>query len=182
MKERRHCWFDVIHSFHWCWRVSIWYKLLWTSSETLENRKMTEFYVYLNSQDSTNLRKNNSPSEFFVQFPKSYQLEDLWKCALIEVTLTCDFKPRSSRLYVCCDIVQDSYVRNTSLPVLRNIEISGRYNRIKTETFTNPVYTRIKVHTLDSIRIVLKDENLNPIIFESNDFHCLLHFKKVWAP
>ena len=82
-----------------------------------ENRKngwvkrklnMSEFYIYLSSRDSSDIRKNNTPSEFWVQFPKSYLLAGQWKCALTETSLTCNFKPRSPRLYLCCDILEQS--------------------------------------------------------------------------
>ena len=70
-------------------------------------RKMTEFYLFLSSRDSI-YRKNG----FWIEFPKPYLLEGNWTCALTEITLTCDFKPRSQRIYLCSDIVQESYVHN----------------------------------------------------------------------
>ena len=70
---------------------------------------MNDFYLYLNSRDSSGIRKNNSLSEFWIQFPKRYILEGKWMCGLIDITLDCDFKPRSSRLYLCSDIVEESY-------------------------------------------------------------------------
>ena len=42
-----------------------------------------------------------------------------------------------------------------------------------------PINVSVKVSTLDSIRFELKDENLNSVDFNSNDLHCVLHFKKV---
>ena len=118
---------------------------------------MTEFYIYLSSRDSSDIRKNNTPSEFWIQFPKSYLLEGQWKCALIEISLTCNFKPRSPRLYLCCDILEESYVRDTSLQILKNIEVGGRYNKVKSESYLRPLYVPVKVTTLDRLRLVLKD-------------------------
>lgn len=144
--------------------------------------RMTDLYFYLSSRDSLDIRKNNNTSEFWIQLPKRYTLEGNWKCALIEASLTCDFTPKSSRLYICSDIVEESYVRNTSLPVLRNIEVWGRFKKLKTEQFLHPTYIPVKVTNLNLIRIHLVDEDLNPVEFDSNDLHCVLHLKKSWGP
>ena len=139
---------------------------------------MNDFYMYRNSRDSSGIRKKNSPSEFWIQFPKSYILEGKWICGLIDITLDCNFKPRSSRLYLCSDIVEESYVRGSLIELLRNIEIGPRYIKTKSESYVRPIYVSVKVSTLDSIRIEIKDENLNSVDFNSNDLHCVLHFKK----
>ena len=91
---------------------------------------------------------------------------------LTEITLSCDFIPRNSRLYLCCDIVQES------IEILKNIEIGPRYKKLKLESYPRPIYVPVKVTTLSSIRIELKDENLNPVEFASNDLHCVVHFKR----
>ena len=142
---------------------------------------MNDFYLYLNSQDSFDIRKNNDPSEFLIQLPKSYTLEGSWTCAVTEVSLTCDFKPRSQRLYLCGDFVQESYVRDSLLPVLRNFEIETRYKKLKHKEFVNLVRVPLTVTHLNSLRLYLKDEHLKPVQFNSKDLHCVLHFKKSWA-
>ena len=50
-------------------------------------------------------------------------------CGLIDITLDCNFKLRSSRLYLCSDIVEESYVRGSLIELLRNIEIRPRYKK-----------------------------------------------------
>ena len=142
---------------------------------------MDSFYLYLNSQDSLSIRKNNSPSEFWIQLSKSYHLDGQWTCALTEITLDCDFKQRSKRLYLCCDLVEESYARNTLIPVLRNIEIGTKYKKVLSTEFIRPIYVPVTVTQLTSLRLYFKDENLNPVDFETNDLHCVLHFKKSWA-
>ena len=92
---------------------------------------MNDFYLYLNSRDSSAICKKNSPSEFWIQFPKRYIHKGKWMCGLIDITLDCDFKPRSSQLYLCSDIVEESYVRVSLIELLRNIEIGPRYKKTK---------------------------------------------------
>ena len=94
------------------------------------------------------------------------------------ITLTCDFKPRSQRIYLCSDIVEESYVHNALIEIVRNVEIGTRCKKVKSESYTKPIYVPVKVSTLDRIRLVFKDENLQPLELNSNDLHCVLHFKR----
>ena len=144
--------------------------------------RMTEFTLYLSSRDSMHLYQQNTPSECQIQLPKSYQLEGSWTCALIDLSLECDFSPRSKRLYLCCDLVEESYVRDTLAPVLRNIEVNSRYKKLKTELFTLPLYVPIKTRHLHSLKLEILDENLKPVVFKTNDLHCVIHFKQTWVP
>ena len=139
---------------------------------------MANFYLYLSSQDSLDVRKNNNPSEFLIQLPKSYTLDGNWTCAVTEITLTCDFSPRSKRLYLCCDIVEETCVRGTLLPVLRSFEIETKYKRQKYKEFKVPAYLPVTITHLNSLRFYVKDENLNTVEFNTNDLHCVLHLKR----
>ena len=134
---------------------------------------MTEFYLFLSSRASV-YRKNG----FWIEFPKSYLLEGNWTCALTIITLTCDLKPRSSRFYLCSYIVQESYVRDSFIQILKNIEVGTRYKKVKPESYPKPIYVPVKVSTLDRIRLEFKDKNLQPLELDSNDLHCVLHFKR----
>ena len=139
---------------------------------------MTDFYLYLSSQDSLDVRKNNSPSDFWIQLPKTFSLEGQWVCALKQISFTCDFKPKSRRLYHCFNIVEESHVRNTLFPVLRNIEIENKSRKYKSETFEEGIYLPVNVTNLATIRVSLLDADLHLVQFESNNLHCVLHFKK----
>ena len=100
-----------------------------------QSQRQTDFYLYLRSQDSLDVRKNNSSSDFWIQLPKTYSLEGQWVCTSKQLSFICDFKPKSKRLYLCCNIVEESYVRNTLFPMLRNIEIENKFKKYKSETF-----------------------------------------------
>ncbi len=138
---------------------------------------MKDFHLYLSSRDSVDIRKNNDPSDFWIQLPKSYDLEGHWSCCLKEISLTLDFTPKSSRLYVCCDVIEDSYVRDSLLPILRNVEVGSLYKKYKRIEYNRPIYVNVKSQSFQRIRLYLRDENLNPVQFSSNDLHCVLHFK-----
>ena len=139
---------------------------------------MTDFYLFLSSQDSHNVRKNNNTSDFWIQLPKTYSLEGQWLCALKRVSLTCDFKPKTRTLYLCSDILEESYVRNTLVPVVRNTEIYNKSKKYLTENFEDDTYLSVNVTHLISVRVYLRDSDLKPVLFDSNDLHCVLHFQK----
>lgn len=141
---------------------------------------MKNHYLYLRSSDSLNLYPKNSPRECRIQLPKRYDLDGQWECALVEITLDCDFTPQSNRLYLCCSFVEDSYVKGTLFPVLRNIEVNVRYKKLKTEIFPHPIYIPVKAKQLHTVQLYLLDINLNPVAFKENDLHCVLHLKQTW--
>ena len=143
---------------------------------------MRDFYLFLSSRDSLDLYQKNAPSECWIQLPRLYTLDGQWKCALTDISVECDFSPRCSRLYLCCDFVEESYVRETSLPVLRNIEVTGRYKKLKYEAYAHPIYVPVKANQLRTISLRLVDENLGPLTFNSNSLHCVLHFQQTWVP
>ena len=142
--------------------------------------RMKSFYLFLSSQDSWDLFPHNTPSEWRIQLPKPYTLEGRWECSVIDITLDCNFTPRSSRLYLCCDFVEDSYVRGKALPVLKNLELTGRYKKVKYESFLNPTYIPVKTAQLRGLRFYTVGADLTPVVFSSNELHCVLHFR--WVP
>lgn len=143
---------------------------------------MKNYYLYLHSSDSLTLYPNNSPSECWIQLPKHYNLDGQWECALVDISLDCKFNPRSLRLYLCCDFVEESCVKDKLYPVLRNIEVNARYNKIKTELYSKPIYIPVNEKQLHTLRLYLVDSNLKPVEFTENDLHCVLHLRQIWAP
>ena len=69
-------------------------------------------------------------------------------------------------------------VRNTLVPVVRNIEIYNKSKKYLTENFEDDTYLSVNVTHLTSVRVYLRDSDLKPIQFDSND----MHFKKEWVP
>ena len=81
---------------------------------------MEEFYLYLYCGDSLSTHVN--AGDFVVDLPRTYLLEGRWECALTELTLHPQTERRTERLCLCSDLVQDSYLKNTFLPVLRSVD------------------------------------------------------------
>ncbi len=142
---------------------------------------MDSFYLFINCSDSLTLHKNNSATEFDIELPKKYVLDGNWECALKELSLTLSFHPESSRLYLCCDFLEESYVKNTSLPVLRNVNVGEDYGKFLGITFTDPYYVNVKSPDLSRLRVFVRDSELKSLTFQHNDLYCVLHFRKTWA-
>jgi hypothetical protein len=73
------------------------------------------YYLYLTSEDSTDIPPENSPSDFTVELPRSLSLDGDWECCLKELCAP----PGSEVLYVCSDLCLESFACDTSYPVLR---------------------------------------------------------------
>lgn len=69
-------------------------------------------YLFLNSNDSTSFHPSNNPDDFIVTLPKPYVLDGCWECALLEMNIELINDIALPRVHLCCDIVEDSYVRN----------------------------------------------------------------------
>ena len=139
---------------------------------------MDDFYVTISAKDTMNGRVN-TPSDFLTPSPWIQYLEGDWECALVETTMECDFSPKSDRLYMCCDFIQESYVNGRNYPLLRNVETRGRYKKYLLERYTNPRYVRVRKGWRECARFHLLDDELNPVLFaEGTTLHCVLHFKR----
>ena len=136
---------------------------------------MNDFYLHLSSGDSLATHVNNHAGDFLVDLPRTYVLEGQWECALMEVTFLSDLEKSTKRIYVCCDLVDQSYVRGTSLPILRPIDIIE--NEKVDLVFNPPYYLRIHHQTFSRIRISIRDENLHPCRFKIDRLYCTLHFR-----
>ena len=99
-------------------------------------------------------------------------------CELIDITLDCNFKQRSSGLYLCSDIVAESYVRGSLNELLRNIGIGRRYKKNKVEVLpeTHLLASRSVNARYYKNRIKRQKSELGGLQLE--DLHCVLHFKR----
>ena len=70
-------------------------------------------FLFLSSLDASQHRPDITPADFTVTLPKPYDLRGEWECALLEITV-----PTSQDRVRCSDLIEDSYVRDTTFPVL----------------------------------------------------------------
>ena len=137
-----------------------------------------DFYLYVTS-DTSNDYFANTPSEFMIEAP--YRIQNLsgqWECALVEVSLDCQFTPKVDRLYLCGDFLGESFIDGRSAQVLRNLEVRGTYKRYLNERYSDRIYVDVIPGHKSKFRFSLMGEDLNKVEFQSNKLHVVLHFRQ----
>lgn len=152
---------------------------------------MSGFYVFVSSIDSVRDRPRNRVDDFIVDLGRSYTLDScggwrgVWCMALVEVRLTTSQGEESipSEVFMLCDLAQSSYVRGTEQPVLRLLEAGDNNNTHSTSLF-QPYYIGLKRVTFSSLRIQLKNKNLDEVQWARNldsksVLSCTIHFQRL---
>lgn len=119
---------------------------------------------------------DNHAGDFVVDLPKTYLLEGQWECALTEIALSTYLEQKTARIYVCLDIVEESYVKETFLPILRPL-ITREEDTVDLEINT-AYYMRLRHQDLNRVRIFIRDDRLNPCRFKIDRLYCTLYFRR----
>jgi len=139
---------------------------------------MRDFYVTITAT-GTVYDRVNTPADFKTPSPWLQHLEGEWECALTEMSIECDFSPKSDRLYMCGDFLGESFINGRIYPLLRNLETRGRYKKYLSERYIDHRYVRVRTSWQEYARFHLLDEHFNPVTFTSDaKLHCVLHFKQ----
>jgi hypothetical protein len=120
---------------------------------------MEQFYVFANSEDSLNIFNDKAGGRFRVYFPNPYVLDGTWECALLEVTFVPKLTTPTRRIYVCCDFVENSYVRKSYIPVLQSLSVLNE--DVTDVTFENPIYHRLRGAICQHIEISMRRQPRN---------------------
>ena len=134
-----------------------------------------EFYLYITHSG----QNDYLPSEFMFEVP--YRMKNLngqWECALAEVSIDCTFTPKSDRLYLCGDFLDQSCIDGKSRQVLKNVEVRGKYNKYLNERYSDRMYIGVLPGYKDAFRFSLVGQDLNKVDFQSNKLHMVLHFRQ----
>ena len=118
---------------------------------------MDQFYVFANSEDSLNIFNDNVGGRFRVYFPNPYVLDGTWECALLEVTFVPKLTTPTRRIYVCCDFVDNSYVKDSYIAFLQSLSFLNV--DVTDVIFENRLSLRERWHRSTN-RNILRDDNL----------------------
>ena len=99
-----------------------------------------EFYLYLSPSGSSHTLSHL----VVVDPPELRNLKGSWECALVELSMVCDFTPKSDRLYLCGDFLDVSLINQDRIQLLRNIEVRGKYKKYLTERYLDLIYVPMK--------------------------------------
>lgn len=94
-------------------------------------------------------------------------------CGVIEMTgkIKNGFR---DRLFLCCDICEESYVNGIRLPVLRYL--SRNSNGVINKQIDHVIWLRVMRPTISSIRLYIADESGQIVSVEGNKLNCTLLF------
>ena len=133
---------------------------------------MDDFYLYLHCGDSLAAHTDNHAGDFVVDLPKTYKLDGHWGCALTVIAMSTHTEQKTDRLYVCSNLIKESYVKDTFLPMLRSVPTTNE-ETLDLE-FSTPYYTPIRHRGLNRVRIFMRGDRLNPCRFKLNRLYCTL--------
>jgi hypothetical protein len=81
--------------------------------------------------------------------------------------------------YVCSDLIKESYVKDTFLPMLRSVPTASE-ETLDLE-FSTPYYTPIRHRGLNRVRIFMRGDRLNPCRFKLDRLYCTLRQEEfIW--
>ena len=129
----------------------------------------SDLYFFLNSTDSSFYHKENKPYDFTVELNERYNLKGLWEIALCDINLNTAL---TESVYVFSDVCGQSYVLNSSEPVIRLIYPSPSTT---SHSFTNRYYLPIKQKAFTRIRIYIRDSDMTYASRLTNDIQLTLH-------
>src|SRR3569832_929559 len=89
-----------------------------------------------------------------------------------------DIKTEFQTLYIYCNIIEDQIVGNTLAPLLRIIDVQGRFKNIIHRTFDNPHYMPILQKDITNLEINIKTDANEFGNFEFGKVVVKLHFRK----
>ena len=135
----------------------------------------SDLSFFLSSRNSLFYHKENKPYDFIVELNEIFNLKGLWEIALCDINLN---PTLTESIYVFSDICDQSYVLNSSEPVIKLVYPSGSSTSY---SFTNRYYLPIKQKTLNRIRIYIRDRDMNSVSRLSEDIQLTLHARvKKW--
>jgi hypothetical protein len=136
-------------------------------------------WVYLSSQDSASLYRDNHGGNFTIQLPKVLQGNGDWEVALTEIKLP-PLGPRIKTIEVCTDICEHTIVGDELHPILRRIALLSP-EKESFHSFHTNIYRKGTGTNVHQIKIYLVDSQGNGIRLRKGYAYaveCTLHFRQ----
>jgi len=89
-----------------------------------------------------------------------------------------DLRAGIDSLFIYSNLVQDQFVGNRRVPLLRTVPVSGKYGDIVHQLFQTPHYVPLLHDTISDIQIRIEDDRGRPIPFAFGKSTVKLHFKR----
>ena len=85
-------------------------------------------------------------------------------------------------MYVYCDVLECVPVGDTSVPLLRAVDIDSSFRTVVHKNFDRPRYIALRKMNFESLEIDIRDGMGRPIPFESGTVIVTLHFRRAIVP
>ena len=92
------------------------------------------------------------------------------------------FDSHIANLYVYCDILEHVPVGDTMAPLLRCVNVKGKYGDRICETFTSPMYLPVQKKVFDSVEMNIMTDTGEPVPFTDGRSSVTLHFRRSRNP
>ena len=135
---------------------------------------MMEFFMFLSSKDSKSYFPNNNPGDFSVVLPDTLYLDGTWTCALRDIQC---WPATPTDMYLFCDAVEDSYVKDGKLPILQRIPQTNTGSQV-IETYDSMTQFKVSRSVINTLTLYIRDSSMKPVSFQTEATCCTLHFKK----
>ena len=146
------------------------------------------FYLYLDKTDSLNYFPRNNGRDFTVKLPERLNLmAGSWSCGLVQVCMAGSQSDLIREIFICCDIIEDSFTAAGKLPVLRSFSpqhISGNAGQESQGNFTkhieysNIFYIHLRQACFEKVNIYIKDRKWGDSTGDLEVRNCVLHFTR----
>jgi hypothetical protein len=98
------------------------------------------------------------------------------------VEMESTFASQIANLYVYCDILEHVPVGDTMAPLLRCVNVKGKYADRICDTFTSPMYLPVQKKVFDSVEINIMTDTGEPVPFTDERSSVTLHFRRSRNP
>ena len=122
-------------------------------------------YIHLSSNDSKSLFPENTGSDFIVELNST--VSGMFEAALVDFQCPTIIED----LYVFCDIVTPSFLRDSDLPILREVRTSGEPTHLH--------YFPVSRSDIQRIKITIRDRNMRKPNLSYTS--CILHLRPIKA-
>jgi hypothetical protein len=85
-------------------------------------------------------------------------------------------------IFVYCDIVESIPVGDTTAPLMRAVNIRGKYGDVIQRAFDSPIYLPVQKKQFDTIEVNIMTDTGQPVPFEFGKSLVTLHFRRSSNP
>ena len=135
---------------------------------------MADFYLFLNSEATTEYKKNYI-FDFFLTLPNSIDFNrELWEIGVVDICIKSNIT--LPEMLLCSNIISSSIVSNGIDQILRFIpEINNSETYLE---FNNILYHDIVVRVLDRMRVYIRPMSSVSLSLASGTLYCTVHIRK----